>query len=657
MLPKFLEDLNPDVYKSENYVVLDFETDTSHGDFGNAIHGDNQLLLGVWKTSKHHRSGQRTSTIWGGEFDYARLVADINSADFLVAQHAKYELGWLRRAGLDLRSVLVFDTKLAEYVLLGNLAAGDKKMLPRSTSLDMLCRRRGLPIKDPVVDLMMSRGINPVRMPRSWLEGRCRQDVDTTEVVFKDQLQRLVNTGRLPVLYTRSLLTPVLADIEPEGMALDYPKVAKAYEEHVVKLAALDIELKEFTKGINWRSSKQAAVFIYDVLKFDELRKKDGKPKRTKPSAKHPEGQRKADQKTLDVLVARTPEQVKFLDMRKRIGKVAALLSKNLEFFMGVCSEKDGIFHAEFNQMKTATHRLSSTGIELHFRMFLDKTGKKTVGKKVQFQNMPRSFKELFKARREGWLMGEADGSQLEFRVAAELGQDKQAIADIENPDYDAHVFTASQINGVALSAVTTDGQHSMRQLAKPNTFKPLYGGSKGTTEEERYFKAFKERYKGIAATQEDWVAEVVATKRLITPWGMRYYWPYAEMGRRGYVNVTSAVYNYPVQALATAEIIPIALVYFWHRLADEGLTEYVRIVNTVHDSIVCEVHPDYTEQFRDLAKRCFTIDVYRYLRRVYGMAFKVPLGCGTKVGEYWGKGKEVTWDVWPNGRERVKVK
>jgi DNA polymerase I-like protein with 3'-5' exonuclease and polymerase domains len=356
-------------------------------------------------------------------------------------------------------------------------------------------------------------------------------------------------------------------------------------------------------------------------------------------------------QKAMDQLVATTDAQREFLTLRKEIGKVSAALSKSLEFFMGVCKERGGVFHAEFNQTTTATHRLSSSGIAMHFDLFKRKDGK-PAAKRAQFQNLARAFKVLFRARREGWLMAEADGSQLEFRVAAFLGQDKQAMADIENPDYDVHMFTASELNKVPLSEVTTGGTESMRQKAKSETFKPLYGGTKGTPDQERYYRAFRQRYPELAATQEAWVYEVLNTKRLVTPWGMQYYWPQASMSRSGYVNVTSSVYNYPVQALATAEIIPVALVYFWHRLRERNLMDRIVVVNTVHDSLAAEIAPDAREEFTQLAKQCFTTDVYNYLDKVYKLCFNVPLGCGIKIGPRWGKGDEVKFNVWNTGKE-----
>lgn len=656
MLPAFLENLDPDIFLRDNYLVLDFEVDSSHGDYGNPIHLDNSLLLASIRFGPTHPfriawGDVGTVSLWGDEFSQQELLDYIKDADFIVAHQAKYELGWLRRCGLDLRTVLAFDTQIAEYTLLGNLAAGSKDTgLPRrSISLDMCSRRRGLPIKDPVVDTLIKNQVNPVRIPRPWLQRRCEQDVETTEQVFLDQRGKLKRMNLLPVQYTRCLLTPVLADIEPEGMMLDAEEVEKEYTEHTARLASLEAQMKEITGGINWRSNEQMAEFLYDKMGFEELIGRGGKPKRT------PTGKRLTNLKAIDKLEAKTDEQKRFLGLRKEIGRVGAAISKNLDFFLGVVRERGSVFFAEFNQTSTATGRLSSSGITLTFSTIRDQKGKPKSAR-VQFQNMPRPFKRLFKAKRDGWYMVDPDGSQIEFRVAAELGNDEQAIRDIEDPSFDSHKFTASVLNDIAVDQVTTDGPNSQRQLAKPDTFKPLYGGSKGTEKQEQYYAAFRARYSGIAATQEAWVDEVLLTGTLITPWGLRYYWPNARKYSSGYVNVGSAVYNYPIQALATAEIMPIAIVYLWHRIREAELEEFVFLVNTVHDSVPCEVHPSVIDKFTELVKQCFTKDVYRYLQEVYGMDFKVPLGVGIKVGERWGKGTEQAFDIWKDGRER-KIK
>lgn len=630
-IPSFVAVPDPARYLGDRYVVIDFETIVKDGLYGSAVDSRNSLALCCWGNSS-----DGYSSCWGTEYYQQGLIEAIKNADFVVAHNAKYELGWLKRIGADLSRILVFDTKIAEYVLLGNLAAGDADSGVKrvSTSLNDCCARRGYLVKDPIVDLWMKHGISVEDMPKAWVEDRCIQDVKTTEQLFLDQRQQLQRTARLGVVYTRCLLTPVLAAIEAEGMHLDENRVTASFSEHSERLAGLERTFAEITGGINFRSTKQVAGFLYDTLGFRELTKRGGEPIRGKSGA------RLVGAKVLARLRPETEDQRRFLEIKGAIGKVSAALSKNLNYFKEVCSgESNGIFHAEFNQTVTATHRLSSTGI------------KTPGGHSCQLTNIPRAFKGLFSSRRSGWLVAEADGSQLEFRVAAFLGNDRQARSDISDPEWDAHCVTAAAMvqkpyeEVYAAYKAGASWAVSARQAAKSETFKPLYGGSKGTPAQERWYAEFKQRYPDLAKRQEDWVYEVMATKRLITPWGLRYYFPHARMSDSGYCNVGSAVYNYPIQALATAEIIPIAITYFWHRVRGEGLDSFIIPVNTVHDSLVCEIHPEHADDFRRLARLAFGSDVHSYLHAVYGMDFDVPLGTGVKIGTHWGEGHEEKYE------------
>jgi|SRR5579871_1658030 len=664
-LPWFLEQLDPTVYLSDNYVVVDLETDTAAGpqNYGHPRHAENQLLLACLKSGP---DGPCPSDVvfprWANELGHNGLALAVELADFVVAHNAKYELGWFKRMGLDLRKILVYDTKLAEYVLLGNLAAGSKElgMAPRSTSLDMCCRRRGWKGKDPAVDIMIKDGINPREIPRPWLQGRCEQDVIDTERLFLSQRTELQERGLLPVQFTRCLLTPVLADIEQEGLCVDKDAVLREYEKYSKQRQELQARMDALTGGINTRSPIQMAQFLYskEGLNFRELTTKRGDPKRNAPTKDFPDGTPMTDQKTIEKLEVKTARQREFIVLHKELSKANAMLSKNLDFYRGVVEEYDGEFFGEIHQTSTATQRTASTGVPLTFQKQLDDSGK-PVTRRVQFQNTPRVLKKLFKAKRPGWLVAEPDCSQAEFRAAADLGDDKVAQADIVNPEFDAYVQTAAVLHACSKEEVLAEkkaasaaGKDDWRQLAKPDTFKPLYGGRFGTPEQERYYKWFREHYCGISRAQDQWVNEALETKRQKTPWGLIYYWPTAKR-INGRVNCETAVDNYPIQALATAEIAPIAVVYLWHRLPEYGIEEQVRIVNMVHDSAPSEVHPDAVEPFTALVKRAFTADVYHYLEHVYGMSFdKVPLGVGLKIGEHWGEGQENSWDIYKDGRE-----
>jgi DNA polymerase I-like protein with 3'-5' exonuclease and polymerase domains len=627
-LPPFIASPDPTRYLGDNWLVLDFETEVNDERFGSSLDSRNALALACWCDSAGRVDGH-----WGNEFDQKRLIERIGLVDFLVCHNTKYELGWLSRCGVDTSKLLCFDTKIAEYVLLGNLAAGDSDNGVRrvSTSLDDCSIRRGNKPKDPIVDLWMTHGIKVSQMPMRWVSQRCVQDVQSTHALFLDQRKALASTNRLGCLYTRCILTPVLAAIEQEKIHLDPSRVHSTFDEFTERLGTLEREFIEVTGGINWRSPKQVAQYIYGSLGFSELTGRDGKPKRTTG------GLRLTDAKTLPRLRVTSDAQRSFLNLKKALGSVGFALSKNLNYFKEICDTEsfNCLFTAEFNQTVTATHRLSCSGIPT------------PAGNSVQLQNIPRSFKRLFSARRPGWLIGEADGAQLEFRVAAYLGNDRQAKIDISDPNWDAHCVTAAAMIGKTYEEVYSAYKAGekwaadARQAAKPETFKPLYGGSKGTKAQERWYAEFKRRYPDLAKVQEDWVYEVLQTKKLVTPWGLRYYFPTAKLSPTGYCNVGSSVYNYPVQALATAEIIPIAVTYFWHTVRAEALDRYIIPVNTVHDSLVCEIHPEYVDDFKRISALAFGPAVWDYLMRVYKLDFDVPLGCGVKVGTHWGEGKE----------------
>jgi DNA polymerase I-like protein with 3'-5' exonuclease and polymerase domains len=359
---------------------------------------------------------------------------------------------------------------------------------------------------------------------------------------------------------------------------------------------------------------------LYDILKFPAP-KRYGKPVLT------PRGWRPADRHTIAKLPAKTKKQRRFLELQKEYGKMNARMNKVLRFFKACVQERGGHFYGQFHQTRTQTHRTSSTARPTYF-----KTLDATLG--VQLQNLPREYKKLFCSPHPDYLVVECDGAQLEFRVAGELGQDSQVKLDVENGE-DIHLFSASALFNKPQDKVTP----KERTAAKAETFKPLYGGQSGSDAQVAYYKAFRRKYNGVYSTQMGWVAEVLRTKRLEMPWGMTFYFPNARMSSDGYCRDTPSIFNYPVQCLATAEIIPISLTFLYWRGRLNGMP--VKIVNTVHDSVIALVRKDVISEYEELCKTAFFDDTYRYLDLVYGIRMKVPLGLGFKAGTHWGQGEE----------------
>ena len=122
-LPAFIRDPVPGVYLTDNYVVLDVETtNTEHG----SALAANHLLLACWRLGGAHPAvgAGRDHYHWGDEFNQQSLIEHIYQADYLVAHNTKFELGWLKRCGLDLRRVLPACTMIGEKVLAGNRKMG-----------------------------------------------------------------------------------------------------------------------------------------------------------------------------------------------------------------------------------------------------------------------------------------------------------------------------------------------------------------------------------------------------------------------------------------------------------------------------------------------------------------------------------------------------
>jgi DNA polymerase I-like protein with 3'-5' exonuclease and polymerase domains len=382
-------------------------------------------------------------------------------------------------------------------------------------------------------------------------------------------------------------------------MCLDEEKVNETYNSIVAELNDSEEELDKFTGGLNPRSNKQMSEFIYDTLKFQEPKDTTGTVLRT------PKGERTASSIAISLLKPKNKRQRKFIELKQKQAKLNAQVTKSLEKFYKCCEEGDGILYASINQTVTATGRYSSTGKEY----------------KCQFQNVDREFKSLFRARNSGWMVGEADEAQLEFRVAVWYGQDDQGFQDIQS-NVDVHSYT-SRIIGCS------------RQTAKAHTFKPLYGGTSGTASEKRYYKAFKEKYSKIDKEQSRWVDNALINKQIELPTGMKFYFPSLRVTESGYIEGNTSVRNYPVQYLATAEIVPMALVYAWHSFKINNAKSF--IVNTIHDSIICEVHPEELNFFRETMSKALRTFPVEYMEKIYGIDFNVPLEAEIKTGTHWG--------------------
>lgn len=236
----------------------------------------------------------------------------------------------------------------------------------------------------------------------------------------------------------------------------------------------------------------------------------------------------------------------------------------------------DGRIHSSFNQTETRTGRISSTEPNL--------------------QNIPvrtelgREMRKFFTAR-EGWVLVDADYSQIELRVLADISGDKNMIDAFKN-NQDIHAITASQVFNMPLDFVTGE----MRSRAKAVNFGIVYGIGAyslakdiGVTNKEakNYIESYLKHYSGIDKYMHGVVEKAKDTGYVETVFGRRRYLPELSASN----GMTRAfgervARNAPIQGTA-ADIIKIAMIKVDKRLTEENLE--ARLVLQVHDELIVE--------------------------------------------------------------------
>jgi len=307
-------------------------------------------------------------------------------------------------------------------------------------------------------------------------------------------------------------------------------------------------------------------------------------------------------------------DAVDFLSKVRRLSAVETYLSSFVEGIK-IHTKKDRKLHVRLLQHRTATGRFS--------------------GADPNMQNMPRGgtfpVKRVFVSRWKGGKILEADFAQLEFRTAAYLSQDKTAIKEIED-GFDVHAYTAS--------VITESGQKTTRQEAKAHTFAPLYGatGFGRTSAEAKYYEQFTKKYEGVALWHTRLAKEAMSSKVIRTPSGREFAFPNVYKNKHGRVSNFTQIKNYPVQSFATADIVPLALLYI-DKLLDSMKS---CVVNTVHDSIVIDVHPDEERAVLE-AINTTNKNLPSLVNSKWNIEFNVPLLLESKIGYNWLDTKDVS--------------
>ena len=272
----------------------------------------------------------------------------------------------------------------------------------------------------------------------------------------------------------------------------------------------------------------------------------------------------------------------------------------------------NNILHPSFMQTVTATGRLSS--------------------RNPNFQNQPRGgtfpIRKVVVSRfgKDGCIV-ECDARQLEFRIAGELSGSKQIFDDV--------------ISNIDVHSATSTHTGYNRQDSKPHTFAPVYGATPNGKPDNiaRYYRYFNDRYK-LPEWHSQMATEIINSGGYYRlPSGKEFYYGEIKRYPNGGFTHSTQIANYPVQFMATGELVPIVIIDLMKRMKDAGLRSMV--VLTVHDSLTVDALLYELDAVVELAKQAFENIYNEYLRR-FNYELKMPIDWEIKTGSNWLELKEI---------------
>jgi DNA polymerase I len=423
---------------------------------------------------------------------------------------------------------IVFDTKLAAYLL--NPSAGEYKVSALAAEYEV----------------------------KPYFESE-NAEISALPPLTKKMAELCEEQGMLDLLSNIELpLSKVLAEMEHSGFLVD----AEGIKEFGKQLqAVLQSSLQNIYsiagQEFNVNSPKQLGEILFVKLGL--------------PPQKKTKSGFSTDAETLEALRGQSPIIEDILQYR-------TYQKLNSTYVEGLLKQvnADGRIHTVFNQTETRTGRISSNEPNL--------------------QNIPvrtelgRELRKFFVAPK-GWVLLDADYSQIELRILAHISEDKAMIEAFENNE-DIHRTTAARIFGLPPEMVTSQ----LRGRAKAVNFGIVYGigafslsKDTGVTvkEADSFIKNYLEQFSGVKKYMDDTIAFGKEHGYVATLYGRRRALPELRSSNKNVKALGERLaMNTPIQGTA-ADIIKLAMVNVAKRLKEEKLR--ARLILQVHDELIIE--------------------------------------------------------------------
>ena len=390
-------------------------------------------------------------------------------------------------------------------------------------------------------------------------------------------------------------LCAVLYRMECAGVAIDKQQLEQFSQMLAQRIDDCEKLIFGYSEGVfNINSTKQLGELLFEKLGLPPVKK-------TKTGYS-------TNAEVLEKLKDKHPIIPAIMDYRM----LTKLKSTYADGLMKVIGE-DGRIHTTFQNLVTATGRLSSTEPNL--------------------QNIPvrtdlgAEIRKMF-VPKEGHVLVDADYSQIELRVLAHIADDsvmQQAFIDRQ----DIHTVTASQVFGVAPEDVTA----LQRRHAKAVNFGIVYGISEFSLSEDigvsrwearDYIDSYLANYSGVRKYMKQVVADARENGFTQTLFGRKRTIP--ELTSSNFMIRQGAermALNTPIQGTA-ADLIKMAMIR-----VDKALREQfpeAKLLLQVHDELIVECPENIASDVAKLVSR-----------EMEGIAsLKVPLTAEAKIGKSW---------------------
>ena len=401
-------------------------------------------------------------------------------------------------------------------------------------------------------------------------------------------LERLLNEVEMPLI-------EVLAAMERLGVRLDVDRLAEIGEGMADRIAELEARIyelagHEFTIG----SPQQLGEVLFDELGLTKKRRG------------------KTGFSTDARVLAQIRDEHEIVPDIEEWRALTKLKSTYLDPLPGYVDD-DGRLHTTFNQVTTATGRLSSTNPNL--------------------QNIPirtdigRPVRSCFVADK-GWKLLSADYNQVELRVLAHVAGE-EVLREIFASGDDVHAETAAGIVGADPDAITP----GERSKAKMVNYGIAYGlsafGLADRLQIERdeaalYIERYFERFPAVKRFIDETIAAAERDGYVTTILGRRRRIPELRSGQRQRRLQGERLAVSTVVQGSAADIIKLAMVGCHCALAEAGMT--TRLVLQIHDELLFEGPAEEIDEAAALVARemCAAFDL------------DPPLAVDTGVGADW---------------------